>query len=311
VAQGSPTVRRRELGTLLRTLRTEKGLTVEQVAERLLCSASKVSRMETGHRGATLRDVRDLCDLYGITDPPQRDRLMTLAKESKQQGWWQSYDLPYSTYVGLEAEAVSIKDYDSAAVPGLLQTADYARARHEGAFPRLSPEVIEQRVEATLTRQLLLTQDDVPRFWSILDEAVLHRVVGGPEIARAQLQRVIEASKLPNVTVQVISYQAGAHPAVDSTFTIVELPDRVPDVVYVEGLIGSIYLERKEDLDRYHQIFEYLSVIALSPEDSVALIQKVCTAYGGNLTPRDSIHAPPIHPAHESCLAAVARVRMA
>jgi transcriptional regulator with XRE-family HTH domain len=275
----SPTVRRRELGAVLRTLRTEQGLTVEQVAERLLCSSSKVSRMETGHRGATLRDVRDLCDLYGVTDPGERDRLMTLAREGKQQAWWQSYDLPYSTYVGLEAEARTIKDYDSAVVPGLLQTADYTRARHEGTMPRLDPAEIEQRVEVTKTRQLLLTRDDPPRFWFVLDEAALHRVVGGSAVMKQQLEGLIEASKLPNVTVQVISYEIGVHPALDSVFTIVEFAGDVPGVVYVEGLVGSIYLERPEDLDRYQQVFARLCTIALSPEDSVALMQKMRAAH--------------------------------
>jgi len=284
VAEGSPTVRRRELGALLRRLREEKGMSVKQVTEYLLCSPSKVSRIETGQRGATLRDVRDLCGLYGVTDQAERDRLMYLAMESKQHGWWQSFDLPYSTYVGLEAEAVSIRDYDSAVVPGLLQTEDYARARHEGAFPRLAPDVIDQRVEATLTRQRILTKTDAPVFFSILDEAVLHREVGGPRVAKAQLRQVVEYSELPNVTVQVIPYRVGAHPAVDSTFTIVELTGLVPGVVYVEGLIGSIYLDRRVDLDRYHQIFKRLQVIALNPDDSVDLIKNVQAAYPDFLT---------------------------
>jgi transcriptional regulator with XRE-family HTH domain len=273
----SPTVRRRELGALLRALRNEQGMTVEQVAERLLCSSSKVSRMETGHRGATLRDVRDLCDLYGVTDPGERDRLMTLAREGKQQAWWKSYDLPdsYSTYVGLEAEAVTIKDYDSAVVPGLLQTPDYIRARHEGAMPRLDSAEIERRVEVTKTRQLLLTRDDPPRFWFVLDEAALHRVVGGPAAMNTQLERLVEASRLPNVTIQIIPYVVGAHPAIDSIFTIVEFAGGVPGVVYVEGLVGSIYLERPEDLERYQEVFARLCTIALSPQDSVALLQRV------------------------------------
>src|SRR5260370_29573731 len=132
----SPTVRRRELGARLRKLRAEKGLTVEQAAERLLFSMSKLSRMETGHGIATPRDIRDLCDLYGVADETERERLLQLAREGKQQGWWQDYDLPYSTYVGLEEEAASIKIYDSAVVPGLLQTAEYARALHEASMPK-------------------------------------------------------------------------------------------------------------------------------------------------------------------------------
>ena len=140
MAEGSPTVRRRELGCLVpASCEKKKGCTVKQVTEYLLCSPSKVSRIETGQRGATLRDVRDLCDLYGVRDEAERERLMTLAREGKQQGWWQSYDLPYSMYVGLESEAVSIKDYDSAVIPGLLQTADYARALFQSPVPEPSP----------------------------------------------------------------------------------------------------------------------------------------------------------------------------
>ena len=279
VRSPTPTLRRRELGALLRARRQEQGLTVEQVAERLLCSPSKVSRMETGQRGATQRDVRDLCTLYGIDDEVERERLMTLAKEGKQQAWWQPYDLPYATYVGLEAAAATIRDYDSGVVPGLLQTPDYTRARHVGYLPRLDAAEIERRVEVTMTRQRVFAAEHPPHFWTILDEAVLHRVVGDPGIMRAQLDRLIEASSHPRITVQVIPYTVGVHPALDSIFTIVEFDGGVPGVVYVEGLVGSIYLERPEDLDRYLHVFDRLSTIALSPEDSVALIQKVRTEH--------------------------------
>jgi transcriptional regulator with XRE-family HTH domain len=271
----SPTVRRRELGALLRALRNEKGLTVEQVAERLLCSASKVSRMETGHGIATPRDIRDLCDLYDVADQAERDRMMQLSHDGKQQGWWQSYDLPYSTYVGLEAEAVSISDFQSSVMPGLLQTADYARAGHEGAMPRLSLEEIDRRIEAKLTRQNLLTQPDPPFFNAVLDEAVLHRQVGGPRTMQAQLEHLIEIADLPNVTVQVITFTLGAHPGVESNFNILDMPVPTPGVVFVEGLVGFLYLERADDLERYRTIFRRLQSIALSPKDTINLIAKI------------------------------------
>ena len=149
----SPTVRRRELGALLRALRNQNGLTVDQVAERLLCSPSKVSRMETGHGAATPRDIRDLCDLYGVTDEAERERMMRLAHESKQQGWWHSHDLDFGTYVGLEEDAVATRYYQSTIVPGVLQTADYARAVHEVVLPRLLPDRIEELVEVRMIRQ--------------------------------------------------------------------------------------------------------------------------------------------------------------
>jgi transcriptional regulator with XRE-family HTH domain len=275
----SPTVRRRELGALLRALRNQNGLTVEQAADRLLCSPSKVSRMETGHGAATPRDIRDLCNLYDVTDQTERDRLMTLAREGKRQGWWQSYDLGYATYVGLEAEAVAISGFQSSVVHGLLQTADYARAGHEGAMPRLGPEQIEMQIEAKLTRQLILTEDNPPRFTVVLDEATLHRVVGGRDVMAAQLAKILEMSALPNITVQILPYEVGAHPAVESNFTLLDLSNPTLGIVFVEGLIGSTYLERVDDLKKYRGIFDQLQTIALNPKDSAELITKLLHSY--------------------------------
>jgi transcriptional regulator with XRE-family HTH domain len=279
----SPTVRRRELGALLRKLRTQKGLTVEQAADRLLFSMSKLSRMETGHGVATPRDVRDLCDLYGVTDEAERDHLMQLAAEGKQQAWWQSYDLGYATYVGLEAEAVSICAFQSSVVHGLLHTADYARAGHEGAMPLLSPDQIERQIEAKLTRQRILARGNPPRFSVVLDEAALHRVIGGRRVMAAQLAKILDIAALPNVTVQVLPYEVGAHPAVESNFTILRLPDPTPGVVFVEGLIGSTYLERDDDLIRYQMIFRKLESIALSPQGSFDVISRFLHQYKGSL----------------------------
>ena len=279
----SPTVRRRELGALLRKLRTEKGLTVEQAADRLLFSMSKLSRMETGHGVATPRDVRDLCDLYGVTDEAERDHMMQLAAEGKRQAWWQSYDLGYATYVGLEAEAVSISAFQSSVVHGLLHTADYARAGHKGTMPLLSPDQIELQIEAKLTRQRILTRVNPPAFSVVLDEAALHRVVGGREVMAVQLAKILDMSTLPDVNVQVLPFEIGAHPAAESNFTILELPSPTPGVVFVEGLIGSTYLERDDDLARYQIIFHKLESIALSPQGSRDLIGKFLRDYKGSL----------------------------
>jgi len=279
----SPTVRRRELGALLRKLRLGKGLTVEQAAERLLFSMSKLSRIETGHGAATPRDIRDLCDLYGIADEAERDRMMNLAVQSKQQAWWQSYDLSYETYVGLEAEAVLISAFQSSVVHGLLHTADYARAGHEGAMPKLDADQIEMQIEAKLTRQRILTRDNPPRLTVVLDEAALHRVVGGRRVMAEQLAKILDVSALPNVTVQVLPYEVGAHPAVESNFTILELPDPTPGVVFAEGLVGSTYLERDDDFARYQSIFCKLTSIALSPQDSRDLISNFLRGYENSL----------------------------
>ncbi len=272
----SPTVRRRELGALLRALRNRKGLTVDQVAEQLLCSPSKVSRMETGHGVASPRDIRDLCDLYGVADTAERDRMMQLSHEGKQQGWWQGYDLDYfATYVGLEADALGNKCYQSAIVPGLLQTLDYARAMHEAGVPKIAPERITELIEVRQMRQRLLDMDPPLRLDVVLDEAVLHRLVGGPAVMRSQVGWLIESSNKPNVTIQVIPYSAGAHPAMDSLFNILEFSSPVPSVVYVEGLVGWVYLERQQDVDRYQQVFDHLRTVALNPEESIRLMARI------------------------------------
>lgn len=278
----SPTVRRRELGALLRRLRTDKGLTVEQAANHLLISMSKLSRMETGQGVSTVRDIRDLCVLYGVSEGAERDRLMKLAADGRQRAWWQSYDLGYETYVGLEAEALAISAFQSSIIHGLLQTADYARAGHEGAMPLLSPDKIERQIEAKLTRQRILAREEPPRLTVILDEAALHRVVGGRRVMAEQLAQILDISALPNVRVQILPYAVGAHPAVESNFTIVELPNPTPGVVFVEGLIGSTYLERDDDLTRYQIIFRKLESIALSPKGSLDLINKFLHDYKGS-----------------------------
>ena len=269
----SPELSRLELGALLRALRTAQGLTVEQVAEHLLCSPSKVSRMETG-QGATPRDIRDLCELYGVADPAERDRLMALARESKRPARWQRYELAYARYAGLEEEALAISAFQSSVVNGLLHTADYARASHEGAMPRLDPHQIDLQIEAKLTRQRILTGDNPPRLHVVLDEAALHRMVGGRQVMAAQLTKILETAALPNVVVQVLPYEVGFHPAVESNFTILELPDRAPGVVFVEGLVGSNYLDRPGDLKRYREIFNRLQSMALNPKETADLIAK-------------------------------------
>lgn len=272
----SPTLRRRELGARLRTLRQDQGMTVEQVAEHLLCSPSKVSRMETGQRGATLRDVRDLCALYGVTDEAQVDHLMTLVREGKQQGWWQSYDLDYATYIGLEEAAVSLRYFQSSIVPGILQTPGYARAMHQAGFQEYPPGRIDEHVDVRMRRKRLLTRDPPLQVSVVLDEAVLHRVVGGPAVMAEQLSHLVELAKLPSVTIQIIPFSAGAHPAMDSMFDILDFSESTtPSLVYVEGLMGLLYLERTQDVSRYVLVFELLRTVALAPEESIELISEV------------------------------------
>ena len=279
----SPALSRRELGALLRALRYEKGLTVEQVADLLLCSPSKVSRMETGQGGATARDVRDLCDLYEVTDEARRDQMMTLAREGKRPARGQRYDLAYATYAELEEEALSVCAFQSSVVHGLLHTADYARAQHENSMPRLDARRIDQQIEAKLTRQRILTRADPPSFAVVLDEAALHRLVGGHQVMAAQLVKILDMSALPNVMVQILPFERGAHPALESNFTILQLPDGAPGVVFVEGMIGSTYLDRPDDLKRYHDVFNELQSIALNPKDTGNLIARLLRIYKDSL----------------------------
>jgi transcriptional regulator with XRE-family HTH domain len=277
----SPTLRRRELGARLRTLRLDRGMTVEQVADRLLCSPSKVSRMETGQRGATLRDVRDLCEFYGVTDKAQVKQMMDLVREGKQQSWWQPYDVPdqFKPFLDFEQEAIAIKSYQSTTIPGLLQVPEYVREMSNVLVPGVSAEIADELVEVKRRRQGRL--DAVPplSLSVVLDEAALHRVVGGPAVMAAQLERMIEATRIYNVTIQVIPYAAGAHPAMDSTFTILDFADRVPSVVYVEGLVGWMYLERQQEIARYEQVFDRLLDSALNPQESMELIAKIAANY--------------------------------
>jgi transcriptional regulator with XRE-family HTH domain len=275
----SPALRRRELGALLRALRNQKNLTVEQVAEALLCSPSKVSRMETGQGGATARDVRDLCNLYDVTDDAERNRMMTLAREGKGPARWQRYELGYATYAELESEALAISAFQSSVVHGLLHTADYARAQHENSMPRLDPDAINLQIEVKLARQRILTQANPPSFDVVLDEAALHRLVGGRQVMAAQLAKILDMSAFPNVTVQILPFGLGAHPALEANFTILRLPEPAPGVVFVEGMIGSTYLDRPEDLKRYHDVFNKLQSMALDPKDTSDLIAKLIRSY--------------------------------
>jgi transcriptional regulator with XRE-family HTH domain len=283
---GNPVASRRELGASLQALRLERGLTVEQVAGHLMCSAGKVSRMESGFRSGTPRDVRDLCSLYGVPEGPQRDHLMDLARESRRQGWWQAYApqilVHFDAYLGLENGASSIRIYESTLVQGLLQTEDYARALLEVPLEPLHPERIEELVQVRLTRQRLLTRPDPPDFRMILDEATLRHAVGGPEVMRGQFEHLVKASRLPNVTLQVIPFAVGAYPAMGASFAILEFPGKTPGVVYTEDLQRSIYLERAVDLKRYQQVFDDLRARALDEEESRGLIAAMIREIGGS-----------------------------
>ncbi|MEV4627504.1 helix-turn-helix transcriptional regulator [Micromonospora sp. NPDC049523] len=272
----SPTIRRRRLGAELRRLREAAGVTIEVVAERLECSQSKISRIETGHTTATVRDVRDMISIYGIVGAESED-LLQIAREARQKGWWASYSTVLtSAYVGFEAAAGSIRAYEQQVVPGLLQTEDYAKAMIRSARPDITADEVEQRVRVRLSRQSLLHQDDPIDVWVVLDETVVSRPVGGDEVMRDQLKRLVEAADQPNVTIQILPFDVGAHAGMDGTFTILDFPEPGdPPVVYAENATGGLFLEKPDELQKYAFIFDHIRAAAIRPEDSVALIAKL------------------------------------
>lgn len=285
----SPTIRRRRLGAELRKHRETAGVTIEVVADILGCSPSKVSRIETGHTGASPRDVKDMLDIYGL-EGAESDELVQISREARQKGWWHPFS-PVLTgaYVGLETAAKSICTYEQQVVPGLLQTDKYAIAMIRAARLGDSDREIEQRVRVRMARQALLSQDNPIELWVVLDEAVVSRPVGGEEVMRDQLLRLVEAAQLPNVTLQILPFSAGAHAGMDGTFAILDFPDAEdPNVVFVENATGGLFLEKSDELRKYNSIFDTIRTTALSPEESRTMITMLAEEPLWKLRPRVS-----------------------
>jgi transcriptional regulator with XRE-family HTH domain len=278
--RGSPTVRRRRLGAELRRNREAAGLTIDNVAERLDCSASKISRLENGQTGASPRDVRDMLALYGVAQADLED-LVEIARETRKRGWWHSYgSVLTGAYVSFEAAAQCIRSYEAQCVPGLLQVPDYARNLIRASRPEPSIQEVEDRVQVRLARQDLLTQDDPVDFWCVLDEAALLRPVGGREVMRQQLEHLVSVAQWPNVTLQILPLEAGAHPGMEGSFVLFTFPEGDADTVYVTMATGGVFQEKVEELQRYSTIFEQIVDAALTPVATTALIAnlvKECT----------------------------------
>jgi transcriptional regulator with XRE-family HTH domain len=273
----NPTARQRELGTRLRALRNEHEMTVEQVAERLLCSATKISRLETGARRPSLRDVRDLCELYELDESTSAE-LMSLAREARETAWWDEYDdLNLDRLIGLEEAATDITCYSMNYIPGLLQTEEYAYGIIKTITPKMDPQILRQRVEARLRRQQVLEKDNPPRYQVLLDESILRRGVGGPMLMATQIEKILDVIARGQVVVQIIPFEAGAYVAADGYFVLLEFAEAqdLPPIVFIEGLATNQYLERQADIARYRETIEYLRARALSPSDSVELMTKV------------------------------------
>ncbi|MEU9109896.1 helix-turn-helix transcriptional regulator [Streptomyces xanthophaeus] len=271
-ANGNPTVRRRRLGAELRRLRVACGLTSTHVAGRLLISQPQISHLENGRRAIKPRDVRDLCGLYGVTDPQVVDSLMRMGTESNWQGWWVACgDVPYAVYIGLETEASSIRSYEPLVIPGLLQTPAYARSVIEETISLATPEQIATRLEVRLRRQHRAHHPARPiRLWIVLDESALRRIVGSPEIMREQLEHLNHLAAQPHITVQVLPHDVGAHPGISGQFSILHFPADTAGAgtVYLERFTSDLCLEKRSDVRRYGVMYEHLQAQALNPDST-------------------------------------------
>jgi len=275
-----PTVRRRRLGSELRRLREAQSIKLEEVADRLGLAPSTLSRIETGKAPTRSAYLNSMLELYGVDDLGQRQMLVEMAREGHRKGWWTLFDdvLPtgFSMYVGLEAEAASLRVYEAQVVHGLLQTEEYARAVMTTVRRRESPQEIDRLVKLRMQRQEGLQRADPLELWIILDEAVIRRAMGPPDLMRRQLLRLCEASLMPNITLQVLEFASGLHPALNGPFAIIEFPERFdPDVVYSEGVGGQAYVEEREREVRARvEAFDLLRATALPPADSAELIRE-------------------------------------
>jgi transcriptional regulator with XRE-family HTH domain len=273
-------VRRILVGAQLRRLREAAGLTREAAGYQIRGSESKISRLELGRVGFKDRDITDLLELYGVQDEAQREGLLALAREANSPGWWHSYDdvLPnwFQTYVGLEGAARLIRSYELQFMPGLLQTEAYIRAVVTAGAPGASVAEVERRVHLRLTRQEILHQTDAPEFWAVVDEAALHRPIGGIKVMREQVERLLELMALPNVTLQVMPFRFGGHAGESGAFTILRfLEQELPDVVYIEQLESAYYLDKREFVERYARTMDRLTVESQPPDTTKETLQKL------------------------------------
>ncbi|MEU3089001.1 helix-turn-helix domain-containing protein [Streptomyces massasporeus] len=271
------TTRRRQLGAMLRKLRARQGLTLEEAGRRVDVSKATVSRYETQSGPVKWILVDALCREYGATDT-ERDAIVRLAKDAKQQGWWSSFAdaIPESMnlLLTLEDEAVSENHFSCVYVPGLLQTRAYSTALQRANEVPLESDEIERLVDIRMKRQEILTRTKPLRLWAILDESVIRRVVGSSGVMREQLDRLLEANESPHITLQVLPFSQGAHAAALGSFVIIGGPQPALDVVYVDFHTGSLFLEKEAELERYRLAFEYLRAQALDMEASSALIHR-------------------------------------
>jgi transcriptional regulator with XRE-family HTH domain len=277
--RSSPTVRRRRLAAELRQLRKESGKTREVVAEFVGCSPVTITRIESAQSAPRLADTARMLECYGVTGE-RREVLLTLCSQARKRGWWHQYSgaIPawFEVYVGLEGEASEIRSFQVDVIDGRLQTEAYMRAVMLADVTTPAPEEVDRRVEVRMKRQEALMAEDGPKLWAVIDEGLLRRVVGGAETMRAQLEYLAGMSRSNRIVVQVLTFEAGAHPGMDGSFHILRFPDAAdPDAVYVQYRRGSIYLEESADVAAYAELFDHLRARALGPDESRALILRL------------------------------------
>jgi Domain of unknown function (DUF5753)/Helix-turn-helix domain len=275
---GSPTVLRMILARQLQALREKAGLSYAQAAEAIYSSEWTVRRMERAEGGFKPLTVKSLLMAYGITDVREIDTFLSLARDASKPGWWHSYDdvLPswFKVAVGLEESAALIRCYQPQVIPGLLQTEGYIRAITAASFPAAPGDDTERRVALRLARQQLLQRPDPPEYWVVMDETALRRPVGGPQVMREQITHLIGAAQQPKITVQLIPFAAGWHPALYGMFNLFRFPgDQLPDIVYGEALTGAFYLNKPEESARYIQALDQMCAIAASPEQTITILR--------------------------------------
>ena len=277
----TPTVRLRRLAAELRALRASSGLTRDEVVERTGINVATMYRIEHARVRPQTRTLRTLLDLYGV-DKEQQTELVALLRDARERGWLHAYqsELPeqYTTFIGFEGEAESASDYESLFVPGLLQTEDYARAVITGVLPFASRDEVERRVEVRMERQEVLRGANPLQLWGIVDEAALRRQVGSRAVMRAQFRHLTEASEFPNITFQIIPFDAGAHAGMPGSFIVLQFADEaIPDVIYIDSMAGDLFLEAESDVRRYKLVFEHLRAVSASPDASRSLLASLAS----------------------------------
>lgn len=274
-----PTARRIVLGAQLRRLRESAEISRSDAGYSIRASGSKISRLERGRVGFKERDVSDLLTMYGVTDPDTRTRFLEMVAQSNQPGWWNRYTdlMPewFQDFVGLEESAGRIQSYELQFVPGLLQTEDYARAIASHGRPELADEHTERRVRLRMQRQRLLNHPESPKLWAVIDESVLHRPLGGRAVMRQQVEHLLEITKMPTVTLQVVPYRLSGY-AAEGAFSMLRFTEpELPDLVYIEHLAGALYLDKPEEIETYSRVFDRLTVDADTPDRTRQMLSKV------------------------------------